>query len=127
MKRLTILIFILLLTSSAFTQTQSTGSWSLLHTHTARTFEQGRLEVYTALNFYTRLGDYLGSPPQDFAAVNYWVVGGEIFTTYGIVDHFDVALGLRLYQDTNISDANIPDDLFLTLKAGSFEIGRAHV
>jgi hypothetical protein len=127
MKRLTILIFILLLASTALTQTQSTGSWSLLHTHTARTFEQGRLEIYSAMNFYTKLGDYLSSPPADFAAVNYWVVAGEIFTTYGIVDHLDIALGLRLYQDTNISDANIPDDLFLSLKAGSFTLGTRHL
>jgi len=127
MKRLTILIFILCLTSIALTQTLPTGSWSLLHTHTARTFEQGRLEVYNALNFYTKLGDYLGSAPEDFAAVNYWVVGYDIYTTYGIIDHFDVGLGLRLYQDTNISDANIPDDLFLTLKAGSFTLGTRHL
>jgi len=127
MKRLTILILLLFLTSAALAQTQATGSWSLLHTQTARTFEQGRLEIYTDLNFYTKLGDFLGSAPDDFAAVNYWVVGSDIVTTYGIIDHLDVSLGLRLYQDTNISDANLPDDLFFTIKAGSFTLGTRHL
>jgi hypothetical protein len=123
MKRLTTLVLIVLLISTALAQTPTTGSWSLLHTQTARTFEQGRLEVYTDLNFYTKLGDFIGSPPSNFAAVNYWVAASDIFTTYGIIDNLDMSLGLRLYQDTNISDANIPDDLFFTLKAGSFTLG----
>ncbi|MCK4559226.1 MAG: hypothetical protein KAV45_05530 [Calditrichia bacterium] len=127
MKRLSTLVLLLFLTSTALAQTPTTGSWSLLHTQTARTFEQGRLEIYTDLNFYTKLGDYLGSAPPDFSAVNYWVVASDIFTTYGIIDHLDMALGLRLYQDTNISDANIPDDLFLTIKAGSFTLGTRHL
>ena len=127
MKRLTILILLLFLTSAALAQTQATGSWSLLHTQTARTFEQGRLEIYTGLNFYTKLGDFLGSAPDDFAAVNYWVVGSDIVTTYGIIDHLDVSLGLRLYQDTNISDAHLPDDLFLTITTGSFTLGTRHL
>lgn len=124
MKRLSTLVYLLILTSTALAQTPTTGSWSLLHTHTARTFEQGRLEIYTDLNFYTKLGEFLGSAPSDFSAVNYWVVASDIFTTYGIIDHLDIALGLRLYQDTNIQNsANIPDDLFLTLKTGSFTLG----
>lgn len=123
MKRLTTLVLLVLLISTALAQTPTTGSWSLLHTQTARTFEQGRLEVYTDLNFYTKLGDFIGSPPSNFSAVNYWVAASDIFTTYGIIDNLDMSLGLRLYQDTNISDANIPDDLFFTLKAGSFTLG----
>lgn len=124
MKRLVALILILFLASAALAQTPTTGSWSLIHTHTARTFEQGRLEIYTDLNFYTKLGDYLGTPPPDFTAVNYWTVANDIFFTYGVANHLDVSLGLRLYQDTNVSeDANIPDDLFLTVKTGSYTLG----
>jgi len=128
MKRLSTLVLLLFLTSTALAQTPTTGSWSLLHTHTARTFEQGRLEIYTDLNFYSKLGEFLGSAPSDFSAVNYWVVASDIFTSYGIIDHLDMTLGLRLYQDTNIGDgANIPDDLFLTIKAGSFTLGTRHL
>lgn len=121
------LIVLFILTSIGFAQTPTTGSYSLLHTHTARTFEQGRLEIYTQVDFWTKLGNYLIETPSDPAAVNYWVVGSNIFTTYGILNNLDVSLGLRLYQDTNRSDANIPDDLFLTIKAGSFELGTRHL
>lgn len=126
MKRLSILFIFLLLVSAALAQTPTTGSWSLLHTHTARTFEQGRLEIYTNLDFYTKLGDFLVESPDNPAAVNYWAVASNIFTTYGIIDNLDISLGLRLYQDTQ-SDANIPDDLFLTVKTGSFALGSRHL
>jgi hypothetical protein len=128
MKRLSSLVILLLFASIALAQTPTTGSWSLLHTHTARTFEQGRLEIYTDLNFYTQLGDFLGSAPADFAAVNYWVVASDVFVSYGIINNLDMSLGIRLYQDTNRENtANIPDDLFLTLKTGSFELGTRHL
>lgn len=127
MKRLSTLVLLLFLTSTALAQTPTTGSWSLLHTHTARTFEQGRLEIYTDLNFYSKLGEFI-IPASDQSPVNYWVVASDIFTSYGIIDHLDMTLGLRLYQDTNIGDgANIPDDLFLTIKAGSFTLGTRHL
>jgi hypothetical protein len=116
-----------LLSSLALAQTPATGSWSMLHTHTAKTFEQGRLEIYTQLDFWTKLGDYLGQTPSDFTAVNYWSVGSNILTTYGILNNLDVSLGLRLYQDVQRAEANIPDDLFLTLKAGSFALGTRHL
>jgi hypothetical protein len=128
MKRLCLLLIFIFLTSIALAQTPTTGSRSLLHTHTARTFDQGRLEVYTNLDFYTKLGEFIGAAPSNFAAANYWVVASNIFTTYGIIDNLDISLGLRLYQDTNrFNTANIPDDLFLTIKSGSFDLGTRHL
>ena len=130
MKRLVSLFLIFILASIALAQTPTTGSWSLIHTQTARTFEQGRLEIQTNMNFYTKLGEWTNiiSPPDDFAAVNYWVVASNFWATYGIVNHLDLALGIRWYQDTNINvNANIPDDLFLSLKTGSFTLGSRHL
>ena len=100
MKRLVSLVVLLFLSSAALAQTPTTGSWSLIHTHTGRTFEQGRLEIYTDLNFYTKLGDYLGTPPPNFTTVNYWTVASDIFITYGLVDHLDLSLGLA--DDTRL-------------------------
>ena len=53
MKRLSVLFILLLLVSAALAQTPTTGSWSLLHTHTARTFDQGALQF---LERYTKKG-----------------------------------------------------------------------
>jgi len=101
---------------------QNPGSRSLLHTHTAKTFEQGRLEVQTDMNFFTKLGEHLTS--SNVAAVNYWDVAGNVLISYGLIDNLDLTAALRVYQDTHYRGGyNAPDDLFLTLKAGSFSLG----
>jgi hypothetical protein len=115
-------LFILLLMAS-FVFAQNPGSKSLLHTHTGRTFEQGRLEVRTNLNFFTKLGEFIGqSKPSDFSAANYWMVANNLAITYGLFDNLDLTVAARLYQDTHYKEEfNVPDDIFVTLKAGSFD------
>ncbi len=116
------LLLLLLIVSTAFSQPPN-GSKSLIHTQSARTFESGRLEVHTDMNFFTRATEFIGSgtKPAGFTAVNYWLVAGNLTATYGILDNFDVTLASRLYQDTHYANEyNLPGDIFLTLKGGSF-------
>jgi len=100
----------------------------LIHVQTARTLNPGALTINGSMNFYTKAGEFIGeTKPVDFSAVNYWLVAGNAIFSYGIVDHFDASLGIRVYQDTHRSnESNIPGDLFLTLRAGSFAFGRDH-
>ncbi len=98
------------------------GSKSLFHVQTASTLKQGRLEFRSDMRFFTKVGDYLGqNRPPDFTAANYWLVQGNALFTYGIFNHVDASLNVRLYQDTHYSNEyNFPDDLFLDVKVGSF-------
>jgi len=104
------------------------GEKTFLHTQTAKTFSEGRLGLYTNMNFYSKVGDFLADiKPTDFESVNYWLVAGNLVATYGIMDHLDVTVGLRLYQDTHYdNEFNLPDDVFITLKTGSYLFGRNH-
>ncbi len=102
---------------------QGYGSKSLLHVQTASTLKPQRLDFRTDMNFFTKVGDFLGQQkPSNFSAVNYWDVQANALLSYGIAEHFDATFTTRLYQDVHKADneANTPGDLFLDLKAGSF-------
>ena len=116
------LVLVLILFGTVFSQPPN-GSKSLIHTQSARTFESGRLEVHGSMNFFTKATDFIGSgeTPEGFNAVNYWLVASDLAITYGIHDNFDFTIAPRLYQDTHASNEyNLPGDVFITLKAGSF-------
>ncbi len=122
------LLLLVLFTTVAFSQPPN-GSKSLIHTQTARTFDSGRLEVHSNMNFFTRATDFLGdNTPQDFKAVNYWLVAGNLAFTYGIMDNLDLTIASRLYQDTHYeNEYNLPGDVFASLKVGSFSFANRHM
>jgi len=122
------LVIVLLLSVAAFAQAPL-GSRSLIHTQSARTFDSGRLEVHSNMNFFTRATEFIGSgqAPSNFHAVNYWLVAGNLAITYGILDHLDFTVAPRIYQDTHYSNEyNLPGDVFFSLKLGSFDFMRRH-
>lgn len=55
-------------------------------------------------------------------ATTYWIVQGGFSLNYGISRHFEAALAPMLYQDTNRGGKgfDLPHDLYLRLKIGSF-------
>ena len=51
------------------------GSRGFLHVQSASTLYKGTFDAETNLNFFTKVGDYLGDQkPENFAAVNWWNV-----------------------------------------------------
>ncbi len=124
----TILFSVLLLTITTARGQLPNSDRTLMYTQTGKTIEKGRLFIYNEMNFYTKVADFVGNlKPQNFRAANYWLVAGNTAFTYGVHEHFDVSLGLRVYQDTHYSNEfNLPDDLFLTLRYGSLEFGYGH-
>jgi hypothetical protein len=124
-----ILVVITIFLTISFSMAQLTnGSKTLLHTQTGNTFDPGKFNVNLSTNFYTKAADYIGSDkPEDFTVKEYWLVAGNMVMTYGIFEHFDATLGLKIYQDTDKgNEYNLPDDLFLTLRAGSIPFGQNH-
>ena len=62
---------------------------------------------------------------EDFNAANYWLVNSSLALTYGITENFDITVAPGLYQDTHSkNEYNLPDDIRLFLKAGSFDFAQ---
>jgi hypothetical protein len=96
----------------------------MLHVHPAAVLQQGELGFRTNMGFYTKAVDFLGQSSLPGSAVDYWNVTGDFLMSYGFSGHFDATAMLRMYQDTHrANEHNIPDDLFLGVKAGSFRLG----
>jgi hypothetical protein len=116
-------VFLILLLVPAVAMASTFGSRSLLHVQTASTLNSGTLDFRYNLNFFSKIGDYLGqNKPANFSAVNWWDVQSNALLTYGFAEHFDGTLMNRVYQDRNAvgGEYNSPEDIFIDLKAASF-------
>ncbi len=121
-------IILFLLSVSAYGQLPN-GSYTLIHTQTARTYEPGRLVLKTNMNFWTKLAKYIGDPslkPSDFKELNAWVAQGNINFTYGIVNHLDLTMATMIYQDTQTGEKkyNLPDNITLMMKFGNYAFAK---
>ena len=127
MKLLSIFL-IIFLTINIFAQNPgSTPSNGFFHTHTGQTLDKGTLQFKTNMNLFTKTIEYRNTSlqPADFTASSLWLVAGNISATYGLFDNFDFTAALRLYQSIDYeNESNLPDDIFLSLKAGSFKFGK---
>jgi hypothetical protein len=122
MLRMFVIVISILLLNSLLLWGATNGGNSLLHVQTASSLKPGRLQFRPSMSFYTKSFEYLSQGQSK--SVGYWTVTGDASLAYGIINHFDVAAMLRLYQDTNrLNEHNIPDDLFLDFKAGSIALG----
>ena len=121
--RITMVVFVLMAVSYAQLHNSTK---TLIYTQTGKTLDRGQFSIYTDMNFYTKAGDFIGTnKPLDFSVTEYWLVAGNAVLSYGITDNIDATVGLRVYQDTHKeNEYNLPDDLFLTLRAGSFGFAR---
>ncbi|HID38125.1 MAG TPA: hypothetical protein EYP36_01245 [Calditrichaeota bacterium] len=118
----------LLASTLAYAQLENTFK-TLIFTQTGRGLQEGRLILNADMNFYTEAADFIGTnKPVDFKSTQYWLVAGDIVAAYGIIEHLDASLSLRIYQDTHRSNVyNLPDDIFLTLRAGNFKTSQDHL
>jgi len=127
MKKITTVLILLtaFLSRPVFAQLENAEK-TLIHTQTANTYNPGKIGLYSNMNFYSKVGDFLGDvTPSNFQAVSWWVVAGNAILTYGIMEHLDASVGVRLYQDTHYeNEFNVPDDIFVTLKTGSYKFAR---
>ncbi|GAB4336981.1 MAG: hypothetical protein Kow0037_19060 [Calditrichia bacterium] len=98
------------------------GSRGLVHVQSASTLDPGTLELRSNLRFFTKVGEFLGeNKPANFSAVNYWLVQSNVLLTYGVMEHFDLTVMNRVYQDNHKpSEYNSPEDIFIDAKIGSF-------
>ncbi|MBN2091305.1 hypothetical protein JW964_16965 [candidate division KSB1 bacterium] len=120
--KLSLLIIIsLILTVPPLWPQGMNGGRGLVHVRSAWTLKPGYLTMYNHTRFFGKVG-IASTPTKARTATTYWDVQGGISFNYGINKHIEAALSPILYQDNHKKDPgyNLPDDLFLSLKLGSY-------
>ncbi|MBN2011348.1 hypothetical protein JW960_18555 [candidate division KSB1 bacterium] len=112
------LLVILLFTPFVFGHSMN-GGIGLNLVRSAWTLKPGYLTLATKTRFFGKVAS-----PISGVAVTFWDVQGAFSLTYGFNEHFEFALTPIMYQDNHKGDKgyNLPDDIFLGVKAGSYKI-----
>lgn len=96
------------------------GGTGLTYIKSAWNLKPGFLTLYGRTRFFGKVA----SIANQASAVTYWDVQGALSINYGISDHIELAISPVMYQDNHKgkSGYNFPDDLFLGLKFGSYNL-----
>ncbi len=115
------IVFISLFFCSIAHGTIINGGHGLIHVKSALNLKAGHLSLYARSQAF---GKVVQSPP---AAI--WDVQGAFSLNLGISDHVELSISPIFYQDTHIGKTgyNLPDDLFIGLKFGSYIIRESSV
>lgn len=94
-----------------------------LHTTTAWNLAKGDFTFHYNSRFYYNNKNFIQADGQK-TGTTYWDVQGGMNVFYGLINHFQLGLAQIFYQDNHKSGKgyNIPDDMFLSVKAGSFSL-----
>jgi len=97
------------------------GGSGLTYVKSAWNLKPGFLTLYGRTRFFGKVAALSETQSQ---AVTYWDVQGALSINYGISDHIEFAVSPIMYQDNHKGGKgyNVPDDLFLGLKLGSYMI-----
>jgi hypothetical protein len=120
-------LFTIIILNVAIAVCQGPVSTGLLHTHSGRIVGKGRFDLTINSNYWSKSAKYR-DPAADSLSQNARYMAANIGLTYGFTRHFEVALISRIYQDTRHQpkENNLPDDLFLQFKLGSYDFQRRH-
>ncbi len=111
------LVGLLAIGSVAQAQTNFNGGIGLTYVQSAWNLERGVFTVNTHSRVFGKSANYTDRSP-----LMIWNISGRINLNYGIGRHFEISATPIIYQDTNVGGekVNSPDDIFLSIKAGSF-------
>ncbi|NIV96164.1 hypothetical protein GWN42_26090 [candidate division KSB1 bacterium] len=98
-------------------QIKFNGGKGLTYVHSAWTLDQGFLTLSGHSRSFGKVANF-----PNRSSFTVWDVTGRININYGIGKHFELSAAPVVYQDTNTggNSVNSPDDLFVSLKIGSF-------
>ncbi len=105
-------------------QANFNGGLGLSYVQSAWNLERGVFTLSSNTRLFGKVANY-----QDGTALTVWDISGRISLNYGIGKHFEVSATPIIYQDTNLPGEKVssPDDIFLSLKMGSFETANTAV
>lgn len=114
------IIFLLFSLSSEVHCNILNGGNGLTYIKSAWNLKPGYLTLYARTRFFGKVAAF----ENEAAAITYWDVQGAFSLNYGISDHIELAISPIMYQDNHKGGQgyNLPDDLFLGLKLGSYPI-----
>lgn len=122
-KKLLILLMggLVILPTFGWSQINFNGGRGLTYVQSAWTLHPGYLTLRALTRSFGKVGNF-PLPNGSTNAITIWDVTGRFSINYGLSKHFEVALSPVIYGDTNSGGdgINIPDDLYLSLKVGSF-------
>lgn len=97
------------------------GNRGPIHLSPAWNLAKGDLTFHANSRFYFNNKSYT-NPDGPNTAVTYWDIQGGANIYYGIARNYQVGLSQIIYQDNHKSGKgyNLPDDLFLDFRVGSF-------
>lgn len=103
------------------TRAQQNGGRGLTYVKSAWNLEPGYLIMYAHTRFFGKVSN-LNLANNLTTAVTFWDIQGGLSFNYGISEHFELVFSPIVYQDNHKGDKgyNLIDDIFLTLKIGSF-------
>lgn len=110
-----------LLPNALHAQINFSGGRGLTYVQSAWTLEQGFLTVSALTRSYGKVGNFPRLSGRT-EPLTIWDVTGRFSVNYGLGKHFELAISPTVYGDTNRGGdgVNVPDDLYLSLKIGSF-------
>ena len=128
-RHLLIVSILFILVASRVSSTPMTGGIGLMYVKSAQTLKPGYLDMNLGTRYFGKIANF-GSEKK---AYTLWTV--KIFSSfnYGLNDHLELALSPVFYQDTNKGGSgfnkesvNLPDDILLSLKFGSYGSLESH-
>lgn len=120
-KRIIISIVLIGLNFVAVFAGSEQGNRGPLYLSTAWNLTKGDFNLHAASRFYFNSKTF-NLPEEAIRAVTFWDVQGGMNIFYGIHRNYQIGLSQIIYQDNHKSGKgyNLPDDLFLNVKIGSF-------
>ncbi|HEX9935152.1 MAG TPA: hypothetical protein VGB38_08150 [bacterium] len=122
-KRYALLLLLVCLFESRLESTTTLGGPGLIAVHSAHVLPKGTLELYAGTRYFGKIASFKNNQH----AYTLWDVQGLMSLNYGISRHVSIGFSPILYQDINRDGgnvwqgkANLPDDITLSMKAGSF-------
>ncbi len=116
-----VLLFSSVYYEQTYAQANVNGGRGLTYVRSAWNLAPGYLLMYGNTRFFGKVGK-LNLAQNITSAVTFWDVQGSVSFNYGISEHFELAFSPIIYQDTNRGGKgyNMIDDIFLSLKIGSY-------
>ena len=96
------------------------GSKSLFTTATSQIIPEGQLNLFSGMSSFADLNTTITDTTSD--KVNLWQVNVDATFSYGIMENFDVSANVRMYQDVQGDDNNIPGNITIIGKYGNIEL-----
>jgi hypothetical protein len=129
MKKRTVWLLLIMVTAIRLWGTTSTGGPGLIYVHSAQVLPKGHLEWYAGTRYFGKIASFTNNQ----RAYTLWDVQFLMSLNYGISKHVSLGVSPILYQDVNRNggnfwkgNANLPDDIILSVKAGSFSKLESH-